>query len=76
MRKLSDQAIITSHASMSAMPMGIQKISIQSLGQGEYLAQFRFSMEGSWKIDLLEQIDGFDPLQQSLLVQVGSIPSS
>ena len=65
-----DQASITPLASMLAMPMGPQRISVQSLGQGVYLARFSFSMTGLWKIDIIAHADGFAPIRQSLQLTV------
>jgi nitrogen fixation protein FixH len=65
-----DQAIITPHASMPAMQMAPQRIKVQSLGQGVYLTRITFSMAGAWKIDIIAHADGFDAVQQSLLITV------
>ncbi len=65
-----DQANIIPQASMLDMHMASQRTSVQSLGQGIYLAQISFSMAGAWKIDITARADGFDPIQQSILVDV------
>lgn len=63
-----DQARIIPSVSMLTMPMGAQQIRVQALNQGIYLAQIRFSMAGTWKIDLLAHADGFAAIQQSVQV--------
>ena len=60
-----EQASVTSHASMPAMHMTSQKISIQALGQGIYLAHLHFSMTGAWNIEIIADAEGFTPVHQS-----------
>jgi len=55
---------------MPAMQMAPQRIKVQSLGQGVYLTRITFSMAGAWKIDIIAHADGFDAVQQSLLITV------
>ena len=62
-----DQAQITPHISMPAMPMGRQQMNVQSLGQGLYVAHCTLSMLGTWKIDVVVNAPGFESSQQSLL---------
>lgn len=61
-----DRADITPRAFMPAMLMGPQRISVQALGQGVYLAWINFSMTGLWKIDIIARANGFAPVQQSI----------
>lgn len=65
-----DQARVTPHATMPAMDMAPQQTSVQSLGQGVYLARITFSMAGAWKIDIIAHADGFSTMHQSILMQV------
>ncbi|HEY0752870.1 MAG TPA: FixH family protein [Ktedonobacteraceae bacterium] len=65
-----DQARVTPQASMPNMRMNPQLATVQSLGQGLYLARISFSMTGPWKIDLIAYADGFNPLKQSIIVNI------
>lgn len=65
-----DRASITPHASMPSMTMAAPLTRVQPLGQGIYLASLSLSMAGSWKIDIIAHADGFDTLQQSIVVNV------
>ena len=65
-----DQASISSQVSMPDMLMGPQRTSIQSLGQGIYLARISFSMAGLWHVDIVAHADGFSPAHQSLQLMV------
>ncbi len=65
-----DAAHIDVRAEMTNMPMSTNQRSVRYLGQGNYLAQFRLSMAGPWAITFQAHATGFDPLQQTLLLQV------
>lgn len=65
-----DQARVIPSVSMLTMPMGTQRIRVQALGQGIYLAQIRFSMTGLWTIDLIAHADGFEAIQQSVQLTI------
>lgn len=65
-----EAAQIDSWAEMTNMPMSTKQSSVRYLGQGNYLAQFRFYMAGPWAITVQAHATGFDPLQQRILLQV------
>ena len=65
-----DQAQVTPNAWMTNMAMGTNHVSVKGLGQGNYQAQLQLYMAGPWKISVVAQADGFDPLTQTLLLQV------
>lgn len=62
-----DQAQITPHVSMPAMPMGQQHMSVQALGHGLYVAHCTLSMLGTWKLDVIVNAPGFASSKQSLV---------
>lgn len=65
-----DGASVFSQAQMTNMHMGTNQSSVKYLGQGDYAVQLQFSMTGPWLITLQAHADGFDPLQQTMFVQV------
>jgi len=65
-----DQAQVFSSADMLNMHMLAPQSSIREVGQGNYVAQIQLYMMGPWKITIGAHADGFDALQQTLLVQV------
>mgnify|MGYP001344917170 CR=1 FL=1 len=65
-----EQARVFSSADMLNMHMMPPQSSIREVGQGNYIAQIRLYMMGPWKIIIGAHADGFDALQQTLLVQV------
>src|SRR5579863_4354930 len=67
-----EQAQVIPTARMTNMNMTALSYSVKSLGQGNYTVQFALSMGGPWEINIVAQADGFDALQQSLLIQVPS----
>ena len=67
-----EQAQIIPSARMTDMNMVALSYSVKSLGQGNYSVQFALSMSGPWQINIAAYADGFDGLQQSLLIQVPS----
>lgn len=67
-----EQAQIIPSARMPNMNMTALSYSVKTLGQGNYAVQFALSMGGPWQINIAAFADGFDNLQQSLLIQVPS----
>ncbi len=67
-----EQAQIIPSARMTDMNMTALSYSVKTLGQGNYTVQFALSMGGPWQINIAAYADGFDGLQQSLLIQVPS----
>lgn len=67
-----EQAQIIPSARMTDMNMSALSYSVKALGQGNYTVQFALSMGGPWQINIAAYADGFDNLQQSLLIQVPS----
>jgi YtkA-like len=65
-----EQAQVIPTATMTNMDMTAISTAVKALGQGNYSVQFALSMAGPWKITIIAHADGFDALQQSLLVQV------
>ena len=65
-----EQAQVMPTAHMTNMVMAALSTSVKALGQGNYRVQFAFSMAGPWEITIVAHADGFDALQQSLLIQV------
>ena len=67
-----EQAQVIPTARMTDMNMTALSYSVKTLGQGNYAVQFALSMGGPWEISIVAHADGFDALQQSLLIQVPS----
>jgi hypothetical protein len=67
-----EQAQVIPNARMTDMNMTALSYSVKTLGQGNYAVQFALSMGGPWEINIVAHADGFDALQQSLLIQVPS----
>jgi len=67
-----EQAQVIPTARMTNMDMAALSYSVKTLGQGNYTVQFALSMGGPWEINIVAHADGFDALQQSLLIQVPS----
>ncbi len=65
-----EQAHVFSIADMLNMHMSPPQDNIREVGHGNYIAQIQLYMIGSWKITIGAHADGFDALQQTLLVQV------
>ena len=65
-----EQAHVFSSAGMLNMHMATPQSSVRELGQGNYIAQIQLYMMGPWKITIGAHADGFDALQQTLLVLV------
>jgi len=65
-----EEAQVFSRANMTNMDMVTKQVRVVALGQGTYLAQLQLYMAGPWEIRVEAQAPGFDPLQQTLLIQV------
>jgi hypothetical protein len=65
-----EQAQVLPMARMTNMNMVTDHIRVEPLGQGNYMAQFHLYMSGLWEISIGAHADGFEPLEQTLLVQV------
>jgi YtkA-like len=65
-----EQAQVIPSARMTNMYMVTNASTVRELGQGNYAAQLQLYMAGPWEIRIIAQADGFDLLQQTLLVQV------
>jgi nitrogen fixation protein FixH len=65
-----EQAQVLPMARMTNMNMVSDQIRVEPLGQGNYMAQFHLYMPGPWEINIGAHADGFEPLEQTLLVQV------
>lgn len=65
-----DGASVFSQAQMTNMPMGTNASGVKYMGQGNYAVQLQFSMTGPWLITVQAHADGFDPLRQTMFVQV------
>ena len=65
-----EQAQVLPEARMTNMHMATDHIRVAPLGQGNYMAQLNLYMAGPWEISIHAQADGFDPVVQTLLVQV------
>ena len=65
-----EQAQVLPEASMTNMDMTTNHFRVESLGHGNYIAQLQLYMAGPWKISIEAHADGFDPIAQSLIVQV------
>ena len=59
-----------SNSSMTNMNMATDQIRVEPLGQGNYMAQFHLYMSGPWEISIGAHADGFEPIAQTLFVQV------
>lgn len=65
-----EQAHVFSSADMLNMHMAPPQSSIREIGQGYYRAQIQLYMMGPWKIIIGAAAEGFDALDQTLVVQV------
>jgi hypothetical protein len=65
-----EQAQVLPEARMTNMDMTTNHFRVESLGHGTYIAQLQLYMAGPWKISIEAHADGFDPIAQSLIVQV------
>lgn len=65
-----EEARLSPSARMTNMDMVTNTSKIRALGQGNYTVQLQLYMAGPWEISILAHAEGFDPLQQTLFVQV------
>jgi hypothetical protein len=65
-----DGVHIVSSASMTNMDMVTHQESVRAIGSGTYIATLGLSMAGPWAITVTASLDGFDPVQKTLLVEV------
>jgi len=65
-----EQALVLPMARMTNMNMATDQIRVEPLGQGNYMAQFHLYMSGPWEISIGAHADGFEPIAQTLFVQV------
>ncbi len=65
-----EQAQVLPEAKMTTMNMAADHIRVETLGQGMYLAQLNLYMAGPWEIRIDAHADGFEPVVQTLVVQV------
>ncbi len=70
-----EQAHVIPSAWMTNMDMQTKQIRVVPEGKGNYTTELQLYMEGPWEIRLVAHADGFDDIQQRLLVQVQSTPS-
>jgi nitrogen fixation protein FixH len=65
-----EQAQVLPDARMTNMDMVTNQIRVEPLGQGNYMAQLQLYMAGPWEVSIEAHADGFEFLEQTLLVQV------
>lgn len=65
-----EQAQVIPKAWMTNMDMMTNKIRVEPLGKGIYVAQLQLYMAGPWEISIEAHADGFESLKQTLLVHV------
>ena len=65
-----EQAQVSPNARMTNMDMVTNHIRVESLGHGTYKTQLQLNMAGPWEISIVAHADGFDPIAQTLVVQV------
>jgi nitrogen fixation protein FixH len=65
-----EQAQVLPEARMTNMNMAADHIRVETLGQGMYLAQLNLYMAGPWQISINAHADGFEPVLETLAVQV------
>jgi hypothetical protein len=65
-----EQAQVIPDARMTNMNMVTDQIYVEPLGQGNYKAQIHLYMAGPWEISINAHADGFEPIVQTLVVQV------
>jgi hypothetical protein len=70
-----EQAHVIPSAWMTNMDMQTKQIRVVPLGKGNYTTELQLYMAGPWEIRLVAHADGFDDIQQRLLVQVQSTPA-
>ena len=65
-----EQAQVLPNARMTNMDMVTNHFRVERLGHGTYVAQLQLYMAGPWEISIEAHADGFEPIAQTLVVQV------
>jgi hypothetical protein len=65
-----EQAQVLPEARMTNMDMVTNHFRVEPLGNGTYIAQLQLYMAGQWEISIAAHADGFEPVAQTLFVQV------
>ena len=65
-----EQAQVLPNARMTNMDMVTNHFRVEPLGHGTYIAQLQLYMAGPWEISIEAHADGFEPIAQTLVVQV------
>ncbi len=65
-----EQAQVLPNARMTNMDMVTNHFRVEPLGHGTYIAQLQLYMAGPWEISIEAHADGFEPMTQTLVVQV------
>ena len=65
-----EQAQVLPKARMTNMDMATNHSRVEPLGHGTYMAQLQLYMAGPWEISIEAHADGFEPIAQTLNVQV------
>ena len=65
-----EQAQVLPEARMTNMDMATNHFRVEPLGHGTYRAQLQLYMAGPWEINIEAHADGFEPIAQTLIVQV------
>jgi YtkA-like len=65
-----EEAQVFSIAKMTNMYMVSRQSDVRYLGEGNYAAQLRLYMTGPWAITVQAQAEGFDPLNETLFLEV------
>ena len=65
-----EEAQVSSIANMTNMDMVSHQNSVRYLGEGNYAAQLSLYMAGPWAITVQAHAEGFDPLNQTLFIEV------
>jgi nitrogen fixation protein FixH len=65
-----EQARVLPSARMTNMDMATNHFRVSPLGHGTYIAQLQLYMSGPWEISIKANADGFEPVAQTLIVQV------
>ena len=65
-----EQAQVSPIARMTNMDMVTNHFRVERLGHGTYVAQLQLYMAGPWEISIEAHANGFEPVAQTLVVQV------
>jgi hypothetical protein len=64
-----NNALVISHANMTAMDMQEGRHQLASIGHGNYISHLQFSMPGSWFVTVSVHAAGIVPTQQHLFLR-------